>query len=428
MRGRLRWSLAVGALAALAVAAGCTKIGEPDRASAPPPSVSMPAETAVPSSSSDPADATAESIDSIDDVVAAIQRFWQGAFEQVSRGAFEPVPEQRVLAFSGDAGDPARDCDGLRLTYDIVVENALAAPCAEGILVAYDEGLFDDLADRFGPTAPAVVLAHEWGHVVQFQSGEGLRPVISELQADCYAGSWVAWATDNDLGPFGAPGTLDTVLAAVISFSDDPGLSPENVAAHGSGFDRVRAFQEGFVEQPAACAGYDANPPPVFQFPFRLEELENEGNLPLGTALELMSADLTRFFSQAVPGIDPPDVQEVASSDELTDAHRQVGDNAVGLLLALGWAEEAQRAAGQATSGDEALLQRTCLAGAWMGELLAPPPDAEIVLSPGDLDEAVLTVVEGRGSTGRAESTPAFEIVASLGGGVVDGMQSCGLT
>jgi hypothetical protein len=94
----------------------------------------------------------------------------------------------------------------------------------------------------------------------------------------------------------------------------------------------------------------------------------------------------------------------------------------------MGWAEEAQRTAGQATDGDQALLQRVCLAGAWMGELLEPPEDAEIALSPGDLDEAVVTVVEGRGSAGRAESTSAFEIVASLGAGVVDGMPSCGLT
>jgi hypothetical protein len=61
-----------------------------------------------------------------------------------------------------------------------------------------------------------------------------------------------------------------------------------------------------------------------------------------------------------------------------------------------------------------------------MGELLEPPEGAEIALSPGDLDEAVVTVVEGRGSAGRAGSTPVFEIVASLGSGVVDGMASCG--
>jgi hypothetical protein len=292
--------------------------------------------------------------------------------------------------------------------------------------VAYDEGLFDDLSDRYGPTAPAVVLAHEWGHVVQFQAGDELVPVISELQADCYAGGWVAWATDRDLRPFGAPGALDTVLAAVVDFRDEPGLAAQDVAAHGSGFDRVRAFQQGFVERPAACADYAEQPPPVFQFPFSREERATGGNLPLDQAVELMSADLTRFFAQAVPGISPPDVLAVASADELTDAHQQVGDNAVGLLLALGWAKEAQRTAGQATEGDEALLQRACLAGAWMGELLEPPEGAEIALSPGDLDEAVVTVVEGRGSAGRAGTTPVFEIVASLGSGVVDGMASCG--
>jgi predicted metalloprotease len=421
------WLRVLGAAgAALVLAAACARIGEPDPASAPPPSARAPGTAALPSIPATTEAAT--SLDGVDDVVAAIQLFWQAEFDQVGEGTFEPVPEQRVLAFSGDADDPARRCDGLRLTYDVVFDNALAAPCDEGLLVAYDEALFDELTDRFGPTAPAVVLAHEWGHVVQFQSPGRLEPVIAELQADCYAGSWVAWATDHDLRPFGAPGVLDTVLAAVVDFRDDPGLAAGSVVAHGSGFDRVRAFQQGFVEQPADCAGYAQDPPPVFQFPFSVEELATGGNLPLQQAVELMSADLTRFFSQAVPGMSPPDALEVASAGELTDAHRQVGDNAVGLLLAMGWAEEAQRTAGQATDGDQALLQRVCLAGAWMGELLEPPEDAEIALSPGDLDEAVVTVVEGRGSAGRAESTSAFEIVASLGAGVVDGMPSCGLT
>jgi hypothetical protein len=414
-------------LIALVVAAGCTTITEGDPASAPPPSASAPATaTSPPSTGATTEPATA--LDSIDDVVAAIQLFWQAEFDQVSDRRFEPVPESRVLAFSGDAGDPARTCDGLRLAFDIVFDNALAAPCEEGILVAYDEGLFDELSERFGPTAPAVVLAHEWGHVVQFQAGEQLAPVISELQADCYAGSWVAWATDNDMRPFGAAGVLDSVLAAVVDFRDEPGMAAEHIAAHGSGFDRVRAFQQGFGERPAACATYAERPPTVFQFPFSLEERATGGNLPLEQAVELMSTDLTRFFSQAVPGIVPPEILAIASADELTDAHRQVGDNAVGLLLALGWAEEAQRTAGRTTEGDEALLQRACLAGAWMGELLDPPEDAEIVLSPGDLDEAVVTVVEGRGSAGQAATTPAFEIVASLGGGVVGGMPSCGLS
>jgi predicted metalloprotease len=418
-------------LAALAVAAGCTTITEEDPASAPPPTAAAPTVSVpTPSGATEPGptDPTA-TLDGIDDVVAAIQLFWQSEFGGVSDRTFEPVPERRVLAFSGDAGDPARNCDGLRLTFDVVFENALAAPCEEGILVAYDEGLFDELSDRFGPTAPAVVLAHEWGHVVQFQAGDHLVPVISELQADCYAGNWVAWATEHDLRPFGTPGVLDTVLAAVVDFRDEPGMSPDDIAAHGSGFDRVRAFQQGFTEHPVACADYAERPPTVFQFPFgEMEDRLSGGNLPLEQALELMSTDLTRFFSEAVPGIDPPEVLAVASSDELTEAHEQVGDNAVGLLLALGWAEEAQRTAGRATEGDEALLQRACLAGAWMGELLEPPAGAEIVLSPGDLDEAVVTVVEGRGSAGRAVNTPAFEIVASLGGGVVDGMPSCGLT
>ena len=57
------------------------------------------------------------------------------------------------------------------------------------------------LADQLGPSILAVVLAHEFGHVVQTRAGEldrGLPTITTEQQADCFAGAWVARAARGE--------------------------------------------------------------------------------------------------------------------------------------------------------------------------------------------------------------------------------------
>ncbi|MFG1924080.1 neutral zinc metallopeptidase [Cryptosporangium sp. NPDC048952] len=76
-----------------------------------------------------------------------------------------------------------------------------------------DLGFYDELAQRFGAPgefAQAYVLAHEFGHHIQYLSGfeseirklqqqnptkENQYSIALELQADCYAGVWTANAT-----------------------------------------------------------------------------------------------------------------------------------------------------------------------------------------------------------------------------------------
>lgn len=403
-----------------------TATGDPDGGDRPATSTRDGSDGVAPTTTPAPDEPPPRSLTDPREAAARIQQFWQEAATAIGLRAFRPLADDRIIAV--DSRSDLVICDGERLPFAAVEDNAMAVPCQEGTAVLYDVALFAELTNRFGGAAPTVVLAHEWGHVAQFQAGISSTPVIVEQQADCFAGAWVAWAVARQLPPFDSVSTLDSVLAAVVFFRDEPGVSPVDVQAHGSGFDRVRAFQEGFESGVSFCAGYLEAPPLLVQLPFAPSERATGGNLGLTDALSLMTADLERFFGRLVPALGPLEPGAAADADELRAAHREVGDNGVGLLLSLGWSEAAQRALGADTEGDGALLERACLAGAWMGELLDPPEDAKIRLSPGDLDEAVITFIERRGQAGGSDDLLAFELVASLRLGVTDGIGPCGLT
>ena len=116
--------------------------------------------------------------------------------------------------------------------------------------MVYDDAeLMPQLVDQLGQSAVAVVLAHEFGHAVQFRANEFEQPtILKEQQADCFAGAWaahvVAWRerrhkfTDED---------IRGGLIAMIQVRDPLQLGGQiDANSHGTGFDRVGAFQDGF--------------------------------------------------------------------------------------------------------------------------------------------------------------------------------------
>jgi predicted metalloprotease len=109
------------------------------------------------------------------------------------------------------------------------------------------------------------VLAHEYGHAIQREAGltkKGTPTLVSEQQADCFAGTYMRWVAEDNSPRFtlSTGEGLNKVLAAVIAFRD-PLLAegdPEvGVDEHGSAFERLSAFQFGFTDGPSACASID---------------------------------------------------------------------------------------------------------------------------------------------------------------------------
>jgi hypothetical protein len=127
-----------------------------------------------------------------------------------------------------------------------------------------DLEFFDELRTRFGAPgdfAQAYVIAHEIGHHVQNLLGTSQRAerqgmtlgasgnsVRLELQADCYAGMWGAWAQKKGLLE---QGDVEEAVRAAQAIGDDTlqrrarGRVTPDSFSHGSSAERVKWFTTG---------------------------------------------------------------------------------------------------------------------------------------------------------------------------------------
>ena len=124
--------------------------------------------------------------------------------------------------------------------------------CPAGDFIAWDEsGLMIPYYVQGGDFAASFVLAHEFGHAMQTRLPQQEQlGVLRELQADCFAGAWSRWVSQQKLL---AAGDLDEATLAVFIARDVPGTPWTDPAAHGSGFERTRAFGDGFESGAKSC-------------------------------------------------------------------------------------------------------------------------------------------------------------------------------
>lgn len=152
--------------------------------------------------------------------------------------------------------------------------------CPPDQTIYIDTSFYDQLESQFGagggPLAEMYVVAHEWGHHVQNiagilsqaqdgQTGPTSNAVRVELQADCFAGSWAAAAsqTEDERGvPFLQPITREQYTQAIdaaAAVGDDriqeatQGQVNPHSFTHGTSEQRVRWFETGFEQGVGAC-------------------------------------------------------------------------------------------------------------------------------------------------------------------------------
>ena len=184
-----------------------------------------------------------------------------------------------------------RELDGYRPPQLIIVDGSTPSACGEASNatgpfycppeehIYVDETFWSILRERYGadagPLAQLYVLAHEYGHHVQqitgvmdryprTEAGADSNAVRVELQADCYAGAWVADAAtvEDDSGvPFLQEPTrqqVEDALEAAAAVGDDhiqgqAGRVDPETWTHGSSEQRQRWFIAGYEGGTRAC-------------------------------------------------------------------------------------------------------------------------------------------------------------------------------
>jgi predicted metalloprotease len=395
--------------------------------------------------------------------VADLQDYWANELPEIYGVEYRRIPAARIIPYTSTSKVPR--CGPGKVRYRDVQSNAFY--CNAGKFVAYDdENLFPQLEENFGDFTIALTLAHEWGHVVQDQAGLSGPTIALEQQADCFAGAWVRHVADGGTSRLSLrEGNLDSGLAGFLTLRDPPGSDPTAEGAHGSAFDRVGAFQEGYDNGPQRCADFDQDPPALTDIPFTdAGDAKRGGDLPYREVIPATAQDLDAYWSGLLPDyvsvqhitpFDPEKARPVCDGQKLSraqavngiaycgttgtiaydhrllpDVYERSGDFGVAVVIAAEWAVAMQQLEDVSGAPKDLELQQSCFTGSWAGDVArgGHNPDGDLLtLSAGDLDEAIQSFLIFRDTDKISAGTgaTAFENVDAFRTGFFQGEQSC---
>jgi predicted metalloprotease len=392
------------------------------------------------------------------EAIADLQHWWSEQYPNVYDGDYEPVEGGFFAAVpsSGDLPPCAADASNIS-------GNAFYCPSKD--IVAWDsEQWFPELKDKFGDLVVPVILAHEWGHAVQARSNFTARTVTKELQADCFAGAWSKHAQDDKVFDVSSA-ELDSALAGIVAeLRDTPGTSNIDPRAHGSGFDRVGAFQDGYDNGLSRCKDYRDDNPIVVELPFNdVEDEAAGGDAPYDSIVNGVPYDLEDYWTHVYPeltegqawppvaGIEaftpdnppmcggqsaegfalfycvPDDYVGWDNVGAMPEVYRQGGDYAVATLLATQYGLAALTRLGDESDEKTSTLRGDCLAGGYTASVIIynRPDTSTYHISPGDLDEGIMALLVFRGEGDTERQGTGFDRVRAFREGVIDGAQAC---
>ncbi|WP_369139813.1 neutral zinc metallopeptidase [Modestobacter versicolor] len=337
-----------------------------------------------------------------------------------------------------------------------------------GDAIQYDRAFLDELAfgsggsEGYGRFIPALVMAHEFGHAIQGRVGYPFQASIAiETQADCFAGAWTAWVADGN-APHNTirPAELDDVLRGYLLLRDPVGTGLNEGEAHGSYFDRVSAFQQGFDDGPTACRDEFGQDRPYTQREFSDADIATSGNAPYEQTVELFATDgFAEFFQAAFDqlgedftaptleafdgeapecGGERPDTDLVFCPDDDTVNFDQTdltgplyeseagGDYAVMTAIGIPYGLSVRDQLGLSTDDQDAIRSAVCLVGAFTAGVLNGQSTV-LSISPGDADESVSFLLEYSDDPEVfAESgLTGFQLVDVFRSGVFEGLAPC---
>jgi predicted metalloprotease len=391
------------------------------------------------------------------EAIADLQAYWAKEYPELYGDEYQPVEGgfYAVMPSSGEFPPCTEDASEI---------SGNAFYCSTEDVVAWDaEDLLPDLQSRFGDFVIPVVMAHEWGHAVQARSNFTARTVTRELQADCFAGAWARHAQDNGVFEVSS-GQLDSALAGILDLRDSPGTSKIDPDAHGSGFDRVGAFQDGFDNGLTSCKDYRDDEPMVLELPFNDAEDEAAGgDAPYDSIVNGVPYDLEDYWTHVYPEIadgapwqpvrgleafgpdNPPNCGDQSAEgyvlfycvpddyvgwdniETMPEVYRQGGDYAVSTLLATQYGLAALTRLGDESDEKTSTLRGDCLAGGYTASVILQNREetSSWSISPGDLDEGIMALLLFRGEGDTDRQGAGFDRVRAFREGVINGAEAC---
>ncbi len=352
--------------------------------------------------------------------IADIEDYWQQHYQAPLPGSFSPV--SGLVSVDPEALGP-RVCGADPDEFEFN-----AGYCLRSDVIAWDRvGLFPIAEKFFGPMAVSGVLAHEYGHALQHKSGlvdEDTPLLISEQQADCFAGVYLRWVAEGESPRFEMNTTdgLDKVLAGAIAIRDRPpdfnpfGLLPVE-ASHGTALDRVSAVQQGFDLGVASCtriamADIQQRRGDIPEALF--DPSESSTDMPIEeSTIAALIADLNTIFSPTRPPswrmgvscaagpaaycpdsnvveVDLGALEEIGTPASESQRVLLQGDNSAISVVTSRYMLALQNERGVSLEGQGAAMRTACLTGVAQSKMSDPASAGDgLVLGAGDLDEAV---------------------------------------
>ena len=148
-----------------------------------------------------------------------------------------------------------------------VLNNAFYCPINQGVY--YHKEFVDGFLLEIGDAAAAYVIAHEIGHHISlllWYLHELIRPPCwyddsapcssrkeGELQADCFAGAWLAYVQQPGGSLDLEEGDVEEAVNALMSVADPESIPWFNPDGHGTRFQRISAAGIGFDVGLGAC-------------------------------------------------------------------------------------------------------------------------------------------------------------------------------
>ncbi len=395
--------------------------------------------------------------------LADLEAYWSATFPDVYGQPFQPLTGGYFSVDPNDV-DPADYPDGIGCGTDPrELENNAFYCSAQGVpnsdSISYDRAFLGELAADYGEVLPQLVMAHEFGHAVQGRVGFPEASIATETQADCLAGAWTAWVAAGE-AEYSSIDTadLDQLLRGYFLLRDPVGTGTGEQQAHGSYFDRVSAFQEGFDDGPTACRD-NYGPGRVFtQGEFTSDtDFAAGGNAPFDDTLSIIGNSLPEFWGRAftevlgeqftepqlesssgAPDCAAEDVAlvycadggdgagQVAFDGAFAEQAYELGDYAVVTGVAIPYALAARDQLGLSTDDTAALQSAVCLTG-WYSAQVYNGELESVTVSPGDIDESVqflLTYGNDPDVLADVELT-GFQLVDLFRAGFLNGAEPC---